>query len=64
MTASVRSCLSCDLSNVILSPSKIAYFKEKVHCGHGRRHYVTCPRESDYTRVVIILFHDMKVSIE
>ena len=28
MTTSVRSCLSYDLSNAILSPSKIVYFKE------------------------------------
>ena len=56
MTMSVRSCLSYDLSNAILSSSKIVYFKEKMHCCHERRHGGTCSRESDNTRVVITIF--------
>ena len=56
MTSSVRPCLSYDLSNAILSPSNIVYFKEKMHCCHGRRNDVTCARESDNTRVVITSF--------
>ena len=56
MATSVRSCLSYDLSNAILSPSKFVYFKEKLHCGHRRRHDVTFSRQSANTRVVITLF--------
>ena len=36
--------LSYDLLNAILLPFKFVYFNENLHCRHGRRHDVTCPR--------------------
>ena len=44
MITSVRFCLSYDLLNAILSPSKFVYFNDNLHdvtCSH-RKCYVTC----------------------
>ena len=48
MIKSVRFCLSFDLSNVILMPSKIVCFKENLHCCNGRRHNITYSRRKCY----------------
>ena len=40
MITSVRFCLSYDILNVILSPSKVDYFIENLHCCHGRQQNV------------------------
>ena len=48
MIKSVRFCLSYDLSNAILSPSKFVYFNENLHYCHRRRHDVTCSRRKSY----------------
>ena len=39
----------------LFSPLKWTLFQQKMHCCHGRRHDVTCSRESVNTRVVITL---------
>ena len=48
MITSVRFCLSYDLFNAILLPSKLAYFNENLRCCDGRRHDVTCSRRKCY----------------
>ena len=42
MITSVRFCLSYDLLNAILSPSRFFYFNKNLHCCHRCRHDVTC----------------------
>ena len=56
----VRFCLSCDLSNAILSPSRFVYFKDKLHCWHGRRYDVTCSCRKCHDNVI----HDMSLTTE
>ena len=46
MITSVRLCLSYDLLNVILSPSKFVYFNENLHCCNGRCPDIFVPDES------------------
>ena len=38
MITSVRFCLSFDISNVNLSPSKFVYLNDNLHLCNGRRH--------------------------
>ena len=64
MTTRVRSCLSYDLSNAILLPSKLVYFKENVYCFHRLHHDVTCSHESVNTCLVINIIFDMTLSTE
>ena len=54
MTTSVIFCLSYDLSKELIFAFKVDIISIKMHCCHGRRHDVTCSRESVITRVVII----------
>ena len=44
MILSLRFCLSFDSLNVILSPSKFAYFNIKLHCCYGHWQDATCSR--------------------
>ena len=48
MILSVRLCLSFDLLNAILPPSKFVFFHKKMHCCNGRRHDVTCSHRMCY----------------
>ena len=52
MVTSVMFRLSHDLSRGLF----VDIISTKMYCCHGRRHYVTCFRESGNTRVVITLF--------
>ena len=51
MITSVRFCLSYDLLNAILTPSKFVnfvYFNENLHCCNRRIHDLTCFRRKCY----------------
>ena len=48
MIMSVRFCLSYDLLNVILSPSKLFYFNGNLHCSNGRHNGFTCSSRKWY----------------
>ena len=55
---SVRSCLSYDLLNAILTLAEFVYFNEKLHCCHGRRHVVTCSSQKCYITCGMTLSYD------
>ena len=62
MITSVRFCLSYDLFNAILSPSKFVYFNENMHCCHGRLDDVTCSHRKCYVMCANNIIYDMKLS--
>ena len=64
MKPSVRFCLSYDLLNAILSPSKLVYFNESLHCCNGRRHDVTCSRRKCFVSCGHNIIYDMMFSTE
>ena len=64
MITSVRFCLSYDLLNVILSPSKFGYFNENLHCCHGRRYDITSFRLKCYVTCGHNVIYDMTLSTE
>ena len=64
MITSVRLCLSYDLFNLILSPSKSVYFNENLHCCYGRRHDVTASRKKCYVTRGHIIICDITSSTE
>ena len=64
MIMSVRFCLSYDLLNVILWPSKIVYFNEHLHLCNGHRHDVTCSRRKCYVTYGHNIIYDMALSTE
>ena len=55
---SVRFCLSYDLLNVILSPSKFVYFNENLLCCNGHPHDITCSRQKCYVTCGHIIIYD------
>ena len=64
MITSVRFCLSYDLLNVILSPSKFVYFNENLNCCNGRRHDVTCSRGKCNVTCGHKIIYDMTLATE
>ena len=60
----IKFCLSYDLLNWILSPSKFVYFNENLDCCHGRPHDVTCSRRKCYVTCGHIIINDMTLSPE
>ena len=52
-----------DLSKNLFSHLKWTLFQQKMHCCHGRRHDVTCSRESVNTCGHNIIY-DMTLSTE
>ena len=64
MITSARFCLSYDLFNAILSPSKFVYFHENVHCCEGRRHDITCSSQKCYVTCGHNIIYDMTLSTE
>ena len=48
MVTGVRFCLSYELLNAILLPSKFVYFH--FHCCNGRHHDVTCSSGKGYIK--------------
>ena len=63
MIMSVRFCLSYDLLNEILSPSKFVYFNEKLHCYNGRRHDVICSGPKCYVTCGHNIIYDMMLQL-
>ena len=64
MIMSVRFCLSYDLLNAILSPSKVVYFNEKLHCCNGSGHDFTCSRQKCYVTCGHNIIYDITLSTE
>ena len=64
MIMSVRFCLSYDLLNVILSPSKFVYFNEKLHCCNRRGHDDSCSRQKCHVKCDHNTIYDMTLSNE
>ena len=64
MTTSVIFCLSNDLSKGFLSPLKWTLFQRKMHCCHGRRHDVSCPRQKCLYTFGHNIIYDMTLSTE
>ena len=66
MITSVRFCLSYDLLNAILSPSKFVYFHVNFLCCNGRRHDVTRSRRKCCVTCVynIRIYHEREDRIE
>ena len=64
MIMSVRFCLSYDLLNAFLSPSKFVYFNEKMHCCNGCPHDATCARLKCYVTGGHNIIYDMTLSTE
>ena len=58
------SCLSYEILNAILSPSKFDYFNENLHCSNGRRHNITCSRQKCYVMCGHNIIYDMMLSTE
>ena len=56
-------CLSYDLLDLILSPSKFVYFDENLHCWNGRRHDITFSTKCYVTGSLNIIY-DMTLSTE
>ena len=56
MITSVRFCLSYDLLNAFLWPSKFVYFNENLHCCKDVVMTVLVPAKSVLLLVVITLF--------
>ena len=61
MIKNVRFCLSYNLLNAILSPSKFVYFNENLHCCNERSHKVTCFRRKCNVTCGQNINYDMKV---
>ena len=64
MITSVRFCLSNDLLNVILLPSKFVYFNENLHCCKGCLHDVTCFPQKWYVMCGHNIIYDMMLSTQ
>ena len=64
MTTSVRFCLSYDLLNAILSPSKFVYFNGKFALCHRCRQYVTGLHRKCYVTCGHNIIFDMTLSTE
>ena len=64
MIMSVRFCLSHELLNVILTPSKFVNFYENFHCCNGRRNDFTCSRPKCYVTCGHNIIYDMRLSTE
>ena len=64
MITSVRFCLSYELLNAILSPSKFVYLHENLQCCKGRRHDVTCSHRKFYVTCGHNIIYGMKLSTE
>ena len=59
MIMSIRLCLSYNLLNAILSPSKFVCFNESVHCCHEHCHDVTCSRRKWHAMCGHNIIYDM-----
>ena len=64
MITSIRLYLSYNLLNAILSPKKLVYFNENVHCCHGHRHHVTCFRRKCHVTCGHNIIYDMALFTE
>ena len=64
MIMSVRFCLSYDLLNAKLSPSKLVYFNESLHCCNKHHHDVNCSLQKCYVTCGHIIIYDMTLSNE
>ena len=63
MITRVRFCLSYDLLNVILSPSKFVYSNENLHCFHELRNDVTCSCRKCYITCGHNIFFDNVINM-
>ena len=64
MITSVIFCLSYDLLDVILSPSKFVYFNENLRCCNQRHHDFTLSHQNCYVTCGYKVIYDMKLSTE
>ena len=64
MIMSVRFCLSYDLLNANLSPSKFINFNENLHRYNGSRHDGTCFSRKYYVTCGHNIIYDMMLSTE
>ena len=60
MITHVRFCLSYNLLNVALLPSKFVYFNQNLHF-RGRRYDVTCSHRMCYVTCGHNIIYDMKL---
>ena len=64
MITSLSFCLSYDLLNVILLPSKFVYFNDNLHCCNVRCHDLTCSSRKCYETCGYNTSYDVKLSTE
>ena len=64
MITSERFCISYDLLNAILLPSKFVYFSENLHCCHRHCHDFTCSCRRCYVMCGHNIIYDMTLSTD
>ena len=64
MITSVRFCLSYGFLNVILLPSKFAYFNENLHFCKGHHHDITCSGGKCYVKCGQNIIYNMTLSTD
>ena len=64
MIMSVRFCLSYDLLDARLSPSKFVYFNEKMHFCNGSHDDINCSCQKCYVMCGHNIINDMMLSTE
>ena len=64
MITSVRLCLSYDILNAILLPSKFVNVNENLHCCNGHHHDITCSRQKCYIMCGHNIIYAMTLSTE